>query len=452
MAWQARTIMMSALLATFCGGAAASDPDADMERARALLKEGKAADAYRLLEPEEFEYAGDVEFDTMLGIAALDGGKPDKATLAFERVLALEPDAAGVRLDMARAYFALGDYPRAREELTLAAAQNPPPAARTVIDHYLNAIAEREQKKRTAVTGYLESSLGIDTNITSVVGDFTNAVLATYNLAGFQPTGNAIRRESAIVGVGGGLEVLHQASEALTLFANADLRHRGVIDASSYSSDQIDLRAGASYAVGANAWRAGLSLQDYHQRTDVPTANRRSVGVNAEWRRMLGAADQFSVLAAATRQRFPDIAVNDVDTLAAGVGLLHLFDTPRKPLLYASLLGGEDDARNRLANGADNSKRFVSARLYGQLSAGDATDVFASVGLTHREDRSAFARSTMTQYGNDRMLDLTLGWNWRPASRWTVRPQIMHAQNRSNVALSEYQRTEASVAVRYDWN
>ena len=177
MAWQARTIMMSALLAALCGGAAASDDE--MERARALLKEGKAADAYRLLEPEEFEYAGDVEFDTMLGVAALDGGKPDKATLAFERVLALEPNAAGVRLDMARAYFALGDYPRAREELTLAALQNPPPAARAVIDHYLTAIAERERKKRTAVTGYLETSLGIDTNITSVVGDFTNAVLAT---------------------------------------------------------------------------------------------------------------------------------------------------------------------------------------------------------------------------------------------------------------------------------
>lgn len=450
MAWQVRTLMMSALLATSCAGAAAAD--ADTARAQTLIREGKAAQAYRLLEPQEFERAGDIEFDTTLGVAALDGGLPDKATLAFERVLAVNPNAAGVRLDMARAYFALGDYPRARQELTLAAAQNPPAAARTVIDNYLNAIAEREQKKRTSITGYAESWLGFDDNITSVVGDFTNAVLATYNLAGFQPTGNAVKRESAIAGLGGGIDVAHRASEALTLFASADLRHREVLDANHYDSDQADLRAGASYAVGQDAWRGGVTLQDYHQRTDVPTADRRSVGLNGEWRRTLGAGDQVSVLAAVTRQRFPDIAVNDVNTIAGGFGWLHLFDHVRKPVLYASLLGGRDNARHALANGSDNSKRFVSARLFGQLSAGPDMDVYASIGLMHREDSSAFARSTMVRYGDDRIVDVALGWSWRPAAHWTVRPQITHTQNRSNVALSEYQRTEATMSVRYDWN
>ncbi len=405
-----------------------------------------------MLEPQEFERAGDIEFDTVLGIAALDGGLPDKATLAFERVLALDPNAAGVRLDMARAYFALGDFPRARQELSQVAASNPPPAARTIIDQYLNAIAERERKKRTSVAGYVEGAGGHDDNITSVVGDFTNAVLLTYNLPGFQPTGNAIKRDSAIAGIAGGIEILHQASDALTLFGNIDLRHRAVIDANNYSSEQVDVRTGASYATGANTLRAGLTLQEYRQRTDVPTADRRAVGLNLEWRRAFGPSDQVSVVAAATRQRFPDIAVNDVDTLAAGVGWLHLFDHARKPLLYASVLGGHDDAQHLLANGADNSRRFASMRLYGQLALGDTSDLFLSVGLLHRDDRSGYARSTNIEYGDDRTTDVTLGWNWRPAPRWTVRPQVMHAQNRSNVALSEYQRTEATVTVRYDWN
>ncbi|NNM80359.1 MAG: hypothetical protein HKM01_07890, partial [Gallionella sp.] len=69
--------------------------------AEALMRAGKPAEAYALLEPLEFERSGEVRFDYLLGIAALDSGKPDKATLAFERVLAVNPNYTAARLDMA---------------------------------------------------------------------------------------------------------------------------------------------------------------------------------------------------------------------------------------------------------------------------------------------------------------------------------------------------------------
>jgi hypothetical protein len=445
-----KTRIMSALVASMLAGGSAWAADAEMDKARAMLRDGKPADAYALLEKQEFARAGDVEFDTLIGVAALDAGKPDKATLAFERVLAVDPNAAGVRLDMARAYFALGDYPRARQELDAVAGLNPPPSARLIIDKYYRAIEEREQAKRTVVNGYVEGFGGYDNNITSVVGDFTNAVLATYNLPGFLPTGNAVKRSSGILGAGAGVEVTHQATEAVSLSAGADVRHREVLRAHNYASDQIDLRAGISYAQGVNLYRAGLTLQDYHQRTDVPSADRNSIGLNAEWRRSYGASDQASLFGLVTRQRFPDIAVNDVNTVGVGVGWLHQFEGARKPLLYASVLGGQDNAQNALPNGANYDKRFVNGRLYGQLSLNDASDLFASIGFLYRGDRSAFARSNNVAYGSDHTSDVTLGWNWRPAPDWTVRPQVAYTENRSNIALSEYRRTETMVTVRYD--
>lgn len=448
---KARAKVLSLFIAaTFAAGTACA-ADAELDRVRTMLREGKAADAYALLEPQEFNRAGETSFDTLLGVAALDSGKPDRATLAFERVLAIEPNAAGVRLDMARAYFALGDFVRARQEFDTVAAQNPPPAARTVIDKYLAAIDERERARRTAVSGYVEGVAGYDNNITSVVRDFTNAVLATYNLPGFQPTGNAVRRSSGILGAAAGVEVTHQVNDAVALTAGADLRRREVLSAHNYSSDQLDLRAGASYTLGENLFRGGLTMQGYRQRTDVPTADRNAIGLNAEWRRTFGASDQGSLFGALTRQRYPDIAVNDVNTVALGAGWLHLFEGARKPLLYASVLAGQDNAQNRLANGADNSKRFYSGRLYGQLAVDPNADLFASVGLLYRGDRTAFARSTNVSYGSDHTTDATLGVNWRPAQSWTVRPQVTYIENRSNVALSEYQRTEFTVAVRYDY-
>jgi outer membrane protein len=440
-------VMIAAALA----GANVHAADAQLEQARTMLGEGKAAQAYALLEPQEFDRAGEIEFDTVLGIAALDSGKPDKATLAFERVLAIDPNAAGVRLDMARAYFALGDYPRAKLELDTVAQHNPPPAARIVIDKYVAAIAERERAKRTAITAYVEGFTGYDDNVTSVVGDFTSAVLATYNLPGFQPTGNAVMRGSAILGAASGIDANHQIDDTWSAYAAADLRHRDVLKAHHYSSDQLDLKAGISHSAGANTIRGGISLQEYRQRTDLPTADRNALGLNIEWRHICGPSDQASLFAAVTRQRFPDIAVNNVNSIAAGAGWLHMFDGARKPLLYVSAAAGQDNAQEQLVNGADNGKRFALTRLYGQIALSEASEVFASAGLLYRGDRSAYARSVNASYGNDHMADITIGWNWRLAPDWTVRPQVAYSENRSNVALSEYRRTETTVTVRYEF-
>src|SRR3954468_9324165 len=85
-------ILMCASVCTLLTGGNAAAQNPDIEQARALLQDSKPSEAYALLEPQEFDLAGDVDFDTLLGIAALDSGKPDKATLAFERVLAVNPN------------------------------------------------------------------------------------------------------------------------------------------------------------------------------------------------------------------------------------------------------------------------------------------------------------------------------------------------------------------------
>lgn len=445
-------LIISTILATVLMNSGASyAADAELDRARALLESGNPGEAYALLEGREYDRAGEIEFDTMLGVAALDSGKPDRATLAFERVLAVDPNAAGARLDLARAYFALGDLARARQEFDIVEQNNPPPAAQIVIDKYRAAIAERERAKKTVVTGYLEGFAGYDSNVTAVVGDFGSAVLATYNLPGFLPTGNAVLRSSPIAGAGGGVEVNHQINDAWSLAGAADARYRGVTNDSNYNSGLLDLRGSVSYAIGANVLRAGLALENFTQRTDIPTDNRNSAGLNLEWRHIYSERDQSSLFAVATRQRYPDISVDDIDSILVGAGWLHQFDGNHKPLLYASVSVGQDNAKNLLANGADNSRRYAGGRFYGQCSLNDSADLFANFGLLERSDRSMFARSTMIAFGDDHIDDFTVGLNWRPKSNWTIRPQVTYTENRSNVALSEFHRTEANVTVRYDF-
>ena len=126
--------------------------DQPLRDADALIKNGNPAAAYTLLKPLEFERSGEIRFDYLFGIAALDSGHADKATLAFERVLTMDPNFAGARLDMARAYYQLGDLLRAKTEFETVSGQNPPELAKATIQKYLDAIASHEQAKKTRIS------------------------------------------------------------------------------------------------------------------------------------------------------------------------------------------------------------------------------------------------------------------------------------------------------------
>ena len=48
----------------------------------------------------------------------------------------------------------------------------------------------------------------------------------------------------------------------------------------------------------------------------------------------------------------------------------------------------------------------------------------------------------------DRTAALELGLEWQLARGWSLRPQLARTHNRSNVPLTEYGRTEASLSLR----
>jgi len=84
-----------------------------VDRAKALLREGKAREAYELLEPAAGEL-NDAESSYLLGIAALDSGKSGLAVLAFERALGYDPTFAPARAELVRALIASGETDQAR--------------------------------------------------------------------------------------------------------------------------------------------------------------------------------------------------------------------------------------------------------------------------------------------------------------------------------------------------
>ena len=102
--------------------------------------------------------------------AALDSGRPDKATLALERVLAVNPDFAGARPDFARAYFVLGNYTRAKTEFEIVLVEPAAAGARDGREPFA-AIEQRIPARRGGASGYIEALLGYDTNVNNAISE-----------------------------------------------------------------------------------------------------------------------------------------------------------------------------------------------------------------------------------------------------------------------------------------
>ena len=447
-----RRLLLALGFCLWVTGNSALAADVDLEKADALMKQGKAAEAYSLLEPFEFEQSGNIKFDYLLGIAALDSGKPDKATIAFERVLAVDPNFAGARIDMGRAYFALGDFTRAKTEFETVLTQNPPPAARATIDKYMVAIEKQESAKKTKGTGYIEASVGHDSNVNYATSQSQIGVPALGNLIfTLNPTG--VKAPDDYLGLAFGGEVNHQVNPTLGLYAGADVHNRTNSTQDRFDSTSFDARAGVALGEGANVVRLGVLAGKF----ELDGKNNRDTdGVNAEWRHLINPSNQVSAFGQYARFRFDpgfdpttNMSVNNFDQSTYGGNWLHIFNDG-KGLLSASLFTGDERAPER----ADGGKRFDGLRLGGQVQLNEKTELFAGLGAQfskYQLANAAFSSPTEPLTRDDKQYDANLGINWHYDKLWTVRPQISYLRNNSNIVIYQFDRTDISITIRRDF-
>ncbi len=344
--------------------------------AEALMKAGRPADAYNLLEPLEFDRSGEVRFDYLIGIAALDSGKPDKATIAFERVLAVDPDYAGARLDMARAYYQLGDLPRAKTEFETVLEQNPPEAARATIQKYLDVIAARHAANRqTRFSAYVEGGLGHDTNVNNSISQ------SMFNLS---PT--KLKTADNYYNVAAGGEASHNLNTNWGVYAGADARQRGNNTQTGFDTLSLEGRAGVTFVdneknifhIGGIGGRYNLARLHDHNFS----------GFSADWRHVYSPTNQVSIFAQYGRNRFvdPAMTIDDFDQTTLGTSLLHVL-ADGQSVLFGSLFGAyENDVApisptNPSGGRADGNKRRLGLRAGGQTAMGENTELFANLGL-----------------------------------------------------------------------
>ena len=195
-------------LAMAMAAPARAEIDDLVKHALALEKSGQMADAYALLAPQLSIRAGDPDFDYAFGVAATDAGHGLEAILAFQRVLAVQPDNAEARAEIARTYARMGDVESARAQFdTVLADPSIPDPVRQRFSRIVRDLDKIRGGGEPNVSGFVEASGGYDSNINvaTSLNSITLPLLAFLGPATL--SGNARSQDSGFFGASGGLSL-----------------------------------------------------------------------------------------------------------------------------------------------------------------------------------------------------------------------------------------------------
>lgn len=411
------------------------------DRAQALLERGKASAAFQILDSVESARAGDVNFDLLFGIAAVDAGQNTRGVFALERVLAVEPNNTRARVEIARAYLALGETTTARQEFESAQKQGVPPEVSATIDRYLDAVGRLDNVSRPTVGGYLEASLGYDTNVNAATNRSSIAIPGFGGLP-FTLADDSRAKAAGFATLGGGLSLRAPISNEVAVVGGLSGSLRNNFGASQFDNLSADAYVGLVLTKDKHVFSLNAQYNQYELEND---RYRTASGVSGQWQYNLDARNQLSAFIQYSNLDYATQSIRNANRWVAGGAFAHAFRGGEVAYASAYL------ANERPHDGDAHALGFEGGgvRLGGQLNFDAKTVLFANGSIEYRrygaEDSLFLVTRKDTQY------DLVLGASYAPARNWKVTPKLGWTFNDSNTEINRYDREFISLTVRRDF-
>lgn len=441
-----RAVLVCLVLGLRAGACLSQAADAQLLGLAQMLIDGRRAEeAWQLLAPLEKQHAGDAQFDYLLGVAALDSGRRNRATFIFERAVTVEPTRLAVRLAMARAYFELGDFERAEREFSFILRGGPSAEQRRISETYLAAMRGSPRAERRGFTGYAESSAGRDTNVSAATAQ--GAMFVPGLGVQFVPDRRFGRQPDEFGTLGAGLEYGDALSSSLGYVAAVDLRQRWHADARHFDSRAVDLDGALNQRLGEHSGLQYSAHVNYYELDN--TRYRETFSAGAQWYRSLSSQSRLSLSGQGHRIRYrtESASASSSDLLAASVGLTRVLKLAAPTTIAGTLHIGHDNA---VAGRIDGDRRLLGASVALQRRLWPSVDGYVHYSLVYSDYERQNAWWGLSR--EDRQRDLVAGIAWSFGKHWQLRPQVVRTVNRSNVPINEYERTETSITLRRVWN
>lgn len=427
------------LLAAWLLAAAAAVTAAPADDLKALVEQGRAADAYALGKQHPNEL-GNPAFDFYFGIAAVDSGHAGEGVLALERYTANFPDNLTARLELGRGYFVLGDDARAREEFDTVLKANPPASVQANVQRFLDAIRSRESRYQTTAGFYVEAGIGHDSNVNGGVPG------ANLTLPGFGAVTllSGVEISDPYTHLGAGGNVTHPVAPGVSLFGAANVEAKRNWHDKLYDQNNYGFAGGVSVVQQKNLWRVTGS----YGVLDVDDNRFRTVsGLGGEVHHQL---DELNMLNANVQYAKLDYeganSPRNANFYSLGAGWRRAFIGSGQPLLTLSgFAAHEDNDRNR----PDLGRKLYGGRI--ALALTPAPRWSLAFGGTAQSSTYDGRDVLLGETRKDRYHGFDASAGYSLTRNWSLRGEYQYANNDSNLALYEYKRHLVLLKVRYEY-
>lgn len=428
---QVASLTLCFVMACVATAAENLNPELLYQQAKELLQKGQADQAFALLAAQEGVLAGDDSYDYLLGVAALDSQQAGEAIFSLQRLIARKPDFSGARLELARAYFEVGDNELARTEFARVLAENPPPNVIAAVTDYQAAIDARSSAYKTTVQLYLEAGAGYDGNALSATDEqiFLGFQLAESNLA----------QSSAFANTAFGGFINKPLTTASALLFTGRLDHRSTPSTHFIDASNLDLGVAWNWNEGDNNFSlAANNLFSFLARE----YSRRDTGLTANYLRQVNKNLQMAAFARAAISRFNGAAlsVRDVNQTMFGVSAVRSFAASQLSLSLTKNADTTVDSTSPFSTDGFavtlSSSWFRSGGVQyvfdANFSRTDYDDPY--FGFTRQDDTYSFTGSGI--------------WPDFPAKKWTMTTRANYSFKHSTVSLFQFDRLEVGVSFR----
>jgi hypothetical protein len=204
-----------------------------------------------------------------------------------------------VKLELARAFFMTNNLPASRELFEEVLAGQPPETVQTNVQAFIALIDERESNQAGALTWYVTSGIGNDTNINSA----TELGVIDTPIGDVELSSNGQSIDDSFGDIGGGLEYTHPFSKTSALTAGVNYSQHNNFSTQAFDIDVLALDAGYAHVIDNMRFSYGARAQRVDLDGETFQDSRSAIFT---WQRSPGDGWAQAITGAYTQVRFDD--------------------------------------------------------------------------------------------------------------------------------------------------
>lgn len=430
-------------LLIMAGAVVAEDSQQQVQdAARRLLDMDQAELSAALLERHLLRFAGNADYDYLLGLALYQAGRVGPAQFAFERVVMVAPDNVDARLTLAQIDVERGGARYAKALLEPLAARRLNAEQQQQVARIRTGLAGVAAESPVSVQGYVLAGIGWDDNVTS--GPRQASLIIP--VLGPQPTalGNAARDGDRVGVLEAGMS-LHKALDEDTWLSGGgtlrwgDNRRRDDVQEGLVNVDLSLLRRHGSEFFGAT-----LAVQNYRLGN---VTYRQSEGARLHWAHPLDETWRLVSYLQYINFDFPEHPIDSATRNVAGTAAEASTADGTRNLRFG-VYGGEEKAK-------DPTKPHFGFDLFGVQLGGSqrlGDNLSVSIAAIYEQRQHRAQDPLYFAMRRDQQLSLGLSAEYRLSQHWHLVPQYSATRNASTTALYAYTRNAFMLHLKWSFD